>query len=297
MAENGSASADETTRQTRGVWCISKSIWFPRPTALQVLRSFTLWLVVAQVALLTSILSSQGIVPFLDNPAAGPSYCALIRAGGMFTPLVIHQGQYWRILTANFLHSGLITLIMSIVIETLMILPVEIDFGTHVAVFVFLLTGATGYSFSCIANPLGISTGALTPLLGFAGFRLALGIIEWSSEEPECKRIGLLEIGTFCITVLSGQGVFFVDSKGAYVAMVQGCFIGSAFFAWKLEAPPHYQMLISVVGALTVGFVMYICGYALAATRSPAIDDIVWKVTCLDPSDMLDFRGLNQTFP
>ena len=44
------------------------------------------------------------------NPMIGVSISVLVESGGRWNPFVVQRGEYWRLFTAIFLHSGLGTL-------------------------------------------------------------------------------------------------------------------------------------------------------------------------------------------
>lgn len=100
----------------------------------------------------------------------------LIRYGARYTPLIL-QGQWWRLITAGFLHVGLEHLVINMVTLYFIGMYVENIFG-HVAMLVIYLASIlSGNIASMYFQPMrAVSAGASTGIFGLFGAFLMLGL-------------------------------------------------------------------------------------------------------------------------
>lgn len=99
----------------------------------------------------------------------------LVNFGAKFGPYLA-IGQWWRLVTAGFLHGGL----MHIAFNTMSLL----DVGTHVEehyrssrmIVIYIVSTITGFLLSYWWNPMAISIGASAGIFGLIGAMLAWGV-------------------------------------------------------------------------------------------------------------------------
>ena len=269
----------------RPVW------WLPRVPFKNFISSVTCWIMISQVVIFfASVAISNGFTPPASNSTFGPSRCALIQMGGKFSPFIVDKLEYWRIISANFVHSGLITLVLSLILEYLIIMPVEAEHGRLITATVFILSGATGYAFSAVASPTSVSTGALGPVMGLVGFRLSYAVLDWPSiPEDDRRRVGILEAGTAFIILIVGQSPF-VDNYCSFAAFVIGCFIGGAFFGDKIDSTVASQRIVIVMALMATIFVLFIVGFLLGAGEFPLIHQAVYSLICKYDTNVAPFH-------
>lgn len=93
----------------------------------------------------------------------------LIKAGANFSPLIAN-GQWWRLVTASFIHIGLSHLFMNMLTLFFMGEELEMLIGPVKLAILYLVAGIGGNLFSFAFN-LNVSAGASTSLFGmFASF-------------------------------------------------------------------------------------------------------------------------------
>lgn len=106
----------------------------------------------------------------------------LIRFGAQYGPSV-EAGEYWRFVTAAFLHIGLIHLLINSFCLWELGRPLERLYGTAQFGFTYLVSGAAGSLFSFLAHefiaPRTVSAGASGAIFGVAG---AMAIAGWRFE-------------------------------------------------------------------------------------------------------------------
>jgi rhomboid protease GluP len=97
----------------------------------------------------------------------------LIQFGANFTPFVA-AGEYWRLLTANFIHIGLVHLLFNSYAIYVLGVDVEALYGSPRFVVIYLLTGLAGSIASFALRPdIGLSAGASTAVFGLLGTMIA----------------------------------------------------------------------------------------------------------------------------
>ena len=88
--------------------------------------------------------------------------------------LAVEGGQWWRLITAGFLHGGIIHIGMNSWVLYDLGAQVEEAYGTARFLVIYFLTSIAGFYLSMLWNP-GISVGASAALFGLIGAMIALG--------------------------------------------------------------------------------------------------------------------------
>lgn len=113
--------------------------------------------------------------PVIADALMNPSQIALLRLGATFRPLV-EQGEFWRILSANYLHAGLPHFLVCAFSVIAMGPALEKIFSTPKFVAIWTIAGAAGGAASALVNREAASVGASGALFGLLGAMLALGV-------------------------------------------------------------------------------------------------------------------------
>jgi len=92
----------------------------------------------------------------------------LVRAGAMVRGF-IHAGEWWRIISCNFVHVGGLHLLVNTLGLWFLARESEHMFGPARTVTVFALAGIVGFIASFLASPVGISAGASGAIFGLIG--------------------------------------------------------------------------------------------------------------------------------
>lgn len=92
----------------------------------------------------------------------------LLNLGAKFGPLMI-AGQWWRLVTAMFLHAGLLHIGMNLWCLFDLGPEVESLFSTTKFLVLYLVTGVVGFIVSFLWSPFGLSVGASGSILGLVG--------------------------------------------------------------------------------------------------------------------------------
>jgi rhomboid protease GluP len=167
------------------------------------------------------------VVVFLVELAlGGASGSVLVRLGAM-VPVLVAFGEYWRLITAMFLHVGLIHLLLNSWGLFLLGNLVEGVFGSARFVAIYFVTGfcASAASFA-FGSPNRIAAGASGAIFGLLGAWLAYN---WRRRELFLAQANLrgvvLLIG---INLFLGFSVPGIDNTAHIGGLVAGVFAGLA---------------------------------------------------------------------
>jgi len=101
----------------------------------------------------------------------------LAQLGAIFGPYVVLDNQWWRLLTAMFLHGGMTHLLMNMFSLYLVGRGVELYFNTKSYIGIYFFSGLLGGLVSIYMHPVSVGVGASGAIFGIfgalAGFVLA----------------------------------------------------------------------------------------------------------------------------
>ncbi|MBV8829146.1 MAG: rhomboid family intramembrane serine protease [Acidobacteriaceae bacterium] len=99
----------------------------------------------------------------------------LVALGAKFAPY-IYRGQYWRLITAGFLHGGFIHIAMNSWALFDLVGEVEQFYGTSRLIVAYIFSTITGFWLSLMWRPGVPSLGASAACFGLIGIMLAMGV-------------------------------------------------------------------------------------------------------------------------
>jgi membrane associated rhomboid family serine protease len=175
------------------------------------------------------------IILFVAMEVAGGSQrgAVLIAFGANFAPKVL-QGEYWRLLTANFLHIGVLHLVVNSYALYILGQEVEAVFGHQRFIALYLLTGISGSVLSFMITH-GLSAGASTSLFGLFG-ALVVFFYKQRALLGDFGRQRLISLG-FTLVI----NIFISLSPGIDMWGHVGGFLGGLILAWFLC--PQYALI------------------------------------------------------
>lgn len=100
----------------------------------------------------------------------------LVDFGAKFYPYIVMRGEWWRLITAGFLHGGIFHILMNSWVLFDLIAVVENFYGTSRLLVVYVFSTITGYLASLYFLPGALSIGASAACFGLIGVMLALGL-------------------------------------------------------------------------------------------------------------------------
>lgn len=130
-----------------------------------------------------------GIEPFTDNPMLGPSKETLLSLGAKDVSKV-YDGQIYRLFSASFLHSGIISTFVTVSVQLTLGRKLEQHFGWWRIALVYFLGVLFGNLFSCVMLPTRTSVGANGAIFALIGAAVAeLIVMRGASSETPLKDI------------------------------------------------------------------------------------------------------------
>ena len=100
--------------------------------------------------------------------------------GAKYGP-AIRAGDWWRLITAGFLHGGVLHILMNSWVLFDLGAQVEETYGTSRYVVIYLFTTVTGFYASYLWSPMTLSIGASAGFFGLIGAMIAMGVRERSA--------------------------------------------------------------------------------------------------------------------
>jgi rhomboid protease GluP len=199
------------------------------PTTLQVSLALTrpLW---AYVFLGISI-----IVWIAMTVSGGSENLAVLVTFGAKVNSLIRAGQYWRLLSANFVHIGLIHLVFNAYALFHLGAEVEQLFGHPRFVLLYLLAGVGGVTLSYVGNP-AIAAGASGAIFGLIGALIAFLLIyrERFGERGRRQLRSMLTIAGINLVMGFSPGI---DNLAHVGGLLMGLGLGWAFC-------PRYRLVM-----------------------------------------------------
>ena len=131
-----------------------------------------------QGALVTKILIGINVLVFLINLAQGSSlgqvHGSVFERGALFVPGGLDQGEWWRLITAAFLHASLIHLGFNMLVLWFVGAPVEQAIGRGRFLAIYIVSGLAGSAGAILFSPNVVTVGASGAIFGIFGAALVL---------------------------------------------------------------------------------------------------------------------------
>jgi len=183
------------------------------------------WILLASIVGLFGLSVLRGFAP-TGSPNV-EDFVLLISLGAKFTPLMDLNGQWWRLVSAMFLHGSLIHLAFNGYALYILGPDVERMYGTARFAAIYFGAGLAGsvasYAFGDIAAPAIGASGAIFGLMG------GLGAFAFSSREVlgEAARRNLRQIvGLAAINLFIGFSMAGIDNYAHLGGLVGGTLLG-----------------------------------------------------------------------
>lgn len=171
----------------------------------------------------------------------------LLNAGALYRPYVI-EGEYWRIITSMFLHSGFIHILNNLAILFMVSIIQLNNLKPRQFLIVYFLSGVGSGISSLYWHEATISVGASGAILGLEGVLLVFLFTNVYSIEFTNSNI-LLTLGIVGLTLLSGLFTN-ADNAGHLGGLLTGIFLGIIlrfqFKTYKNRAKPKQKKKQSV---------------------------------------------------
>jgi rhomboid protease GluP len=171
----------------------------------------------------------------------------LSNAGAKFGPY-IHAGQWWRLVTAGFLHGGILHLLMNSWVLFDLGAATEEAYGTSRFLVIYFLSTVTGFYASDLWHPGVPSVGSSAGIFGLLGAMIALGVRDKSSYGA-ALRAHYVQWGIYAILL---SALFPQTDNAAHIGGVTGGF-AIAYIAGTPRLTGSGERVWQFAGAAAVG--------------------------------------------
>eukprot|EP00850_Spirogloea_muscicola_P017207 SM000145S00824 [mRNA] locus=s145:300554:302707:- [translate_table: standard] len=163
--------------------------------------------------------------PLRENLLLGPARATLLDMGALAPARVAHGGQGWRLLSAPWLHAGVLHLASNAAGLAFIGTPLEREFSTARVAVIYLASGLGGALLSALLLPAGqVSVGASGALFGLVGATAAELLANWGLYAN--KLVALLSLGLVIAINLAIGLAPFVDKFAHIGGLACGTLIG-----------------------------------------------------------------------
>lgn len=164
----------------------------------------------------------------------------------------IMAGQWWRLITAGFLHGGVLHILMNSWVLFDVGAQVEESFGTSRFLVLYFISNITGFLVSTFWSPLTTSVGASAAIFGLIGAMIALGVRDRSSYGAAIRRL-YMRWAVFALVMSLLPGI----DMGAHIGGLAGGFIVA-----YLSGTPTYSPMVERVWKIMAVAALAITGVA-----------------------------------
>merc|ERR1740121_437589 len=120
------------------------------------------------------------------NPLFGPSGSVLEKLGAVDGNRIVDEGEVWRLVTALFLHGGVVHLCLNMLALLAVGRQLEHSHGSLRVGAIYLLSGLFGALASAIFAPTTLSVGASGAIFGLIGACLGDILLNWDLYPKPC---------------------------------------------------------------------------------------------------------------
>jgi len=228
-------------------------------------------------AFLTSAIVAINLIVFTIMIAAGvhimsPKIVDLLAWGANYAPKTT-DGEWWRLVTSNYLHIGIIHIAFNMWVFWSIGQFVERLVGNLGFFLVYLFSGVIGSFATILWNPGVVSAGASGAVFGVYGCLLAfLALGRGSIPHPLLKALGNNAVFFVVVNVLYGMGNENVDMAahlgGLAAGFVAGLVLRMPFDSSTSKNRRRRNLLVGITGVLAIS-----AGVVLTGNRYADIQD------------------------
>jgi rhomboid protease GluP len=187
-----------------------------------------------------------------------------VTKAGASLPAFMMQGQYWRLITAGFLHAGLFHIAMNSWVLFDLGAEVESFYGTSRMILFYIVSTITGFAASSHIGGGHVSVGSSAGIFGLIGAMLAFGFTDRSSLGMQVKSL-------YTRWVIYGLVMSFLPGVDFWAHV--GGFSGGFLAGWLASTPRARLMwkepLIKALAGISIAITVLAFGMMyIAVTHS-----------------------------
>src|SRR5580698_4810292 len=189
----------------------------------------------------------------------------LLEFGAKYGPLMVIRGEWWRLVTAGFLHGGILHILMNMWVLFDLGAQTEEMYGTSRYLFIYFVATVTGFLGSFLWAPSTPSVGASAGICGLIGAMIALGVRDRTSYGAEIRRFYI----RWVIYLLIFGLLFPATDNAAHLGGLAGGFV-----VGYITGTPGFSRTTERIWQIAAGIAMAVTAWsffkmfmALIATR------------------------------
>ena len=157
------------------------------------------------------------------NPAAQ----SIHYFGGTYGPDILHKGEYWRLLTSNYIHIGFIHLLFNMWCLYSIGSELEELIGSNYFMLIYSISGIIGSISSCFINYNIVGAGASGAIFGISGSLLIIGYFVNKNLRYHGLRYDYAPLMIFIIyNTIYGFSVSGIDNSAHIGGLLSGIILG-----------------------------------------------------------------------
>jgi rhomboid protease GluP len=182
---------------------------------------------------------------------------ALIESGALSASLV-RAGEYWRLLSATFLHGSLEHFVGNAVALFVLGMVCEHAFGKRQFVILYVASAVAG-SIVSMVTPAGPSVGASGAIFGLQGAAIVLFYGYRDQLHVRDKRIGFVLLVWAVANIIGGLITPYIDNGAHIGGAVGGSLVARGLHPVVLNRPvgPDHRRAVTAAFWLTVAALLY----------------------------------------
>jgi len=210
-------------------------------------------------ALVTKAMIAINVLVFLANLAQGSSLSrtsgSLFEKGALYIHGGLDQGEWWRLITAAFLHGNLLHLGMNMFVLWIVGAPVEEAIGRGRFLALYLVSGLAGSAGALLFSPDAVTVGASGAIFGILGAALVL-------EQQRSYVLGGQAFGLIALNLILTIAIPNVSVGGHLGGLAAGALSMLALSRFgRTHAIYGRPGLAGVAGLLAVGLASLLVSY------------------------------------
>jgi rhomboid protease GluP len=169
-----------------------------------------------------------------------------LEAGGSWLPAILGLNQYYRLVTASFLHLGLLHIGMNMMVLMDVGPQAEQEYGSPRFLFIYIFSGVGGFALSALR--MHLAAGASASLMGIIGLLLAMNLKRGGrlAQAQKSRLISWIAM-TFMIGFFPGVRI---DNWGHFGGLATGFVLGR-IMSDRQPSTPGEKQLSQILGWLT----------------------------------------------
>jgi membrane associated rhomboid family serine protease len=219
---------------------------------------------------------------FSENPTIGPSLDVFLDLGAKQRHAIVEEGEWWRLITAGFLHGGIIHLLLNMWVLARIGGPLEEVFGSIAFAAIYLISLVSGNLASSVFLPDVLGVGASGAIYGIIGAMFADLIQNWSIM-PSDRWCYLVSLAFNTVLGLLIGLVPLLDNFSHIGGVLAGFFVGMFLLVlprWHRSRQEWYWPLYAkLLGAVSLIILIVWLGVMFSILYS-SVDGNDWCPSC-----------------